>query len=106
MPAVSLEIEPPLWPARRSGLLFLWENGEAPNLVFDPVAGGERATLLEPAGRAYLDGLYRMVLGKGLFAASAEESNRLRWALQAVPRSWTRSRMASRSPSRTWPNHP
>lgn len=82
MPPVSLEIEPPLWPARE-GAVFVWQTGDAPNLFYDAAAGVDRAGLVEPAGRAFLDREHRMTLRGGVFTASADDSNRLRWALQA-----------------------
>lgn len=83
MPPVSLEIEPPLWPARREGAVFVWQTGDAPNLFYDAAAGVDRAGLVEPAGRAFLDREHRMTLRGGVFMASADDSNRMRWALQA-----------------------
>ncbi|MDH3746465.1 MAG: PKD domain-containing protein, partial [Acidobacteriota bacterium] len=82
--SIALEVEPPLWPGRTEGLVFLWKTGDAPNLVFDPRVGASRASLLTASGRARFDRFFRMKLRGGLFAASPEESNALRWALQAT----------------------
>ncbi len=70
---VALEIAPPLWPSGREGLAFLWANGAAPNLVFDPALDAERASVVTPQGRAILNRDLAMVLGRGRFVASAED---------------------------------
>ncbi len=82
--AATLEIEPPLWPSRRQGLVFLWETGGAPNLVADPETGTERAYSLEAAGRARLDRNRAMVLDGGAFLLGAEEAAPIFRALQAT----------------------
>jgi hypothetical protein len=75
---------PALWPASEEGLLFAWQTGEAANLVFDPALGADRASLLEPNGRAHLDHDFAMVVDEGAFSSSAEEGARLRGGLQAT----------------------
>lgn len=79
-----LELEPPLWPTDREGLRFLWQTGDASNLVHDADEGVDRAVQLEPTGRAHLDHHFRMALTGGAFVSTPEEGNRLRWALQAT----------------------
>ena len=83
LPETTLELEPPLWPADREGLQFLWQTGDAPNLIHDPAEGVDRALRLEPTGRAHLDHHFRMAVAGGAFVSTPEEGNRLRWALQA-----------------------
>ncbi len=97
--AVTVDVEPPLWPSRRDGLLFVWQTGDSANLIFDPQIGADRASVLEPSGTARFDRDYLMAFGRlafgressgvtalpgGLFSASEEQSNALRWALQAT----------------------
>jgi len=77
MADVTLEVAPPLWPATRDDLVFLWRTGDSPNLVRDPETGSERTYTLEASGRAHLDHAFRMRLGEGVFAAPEEASNRL-----------------------------
>lgn len=82
MAPATLEVGPPLWPVERDGLVFLWESGEAPNLV--PVAGetAERAISLEAEGRARLDHHWAMILDGGRFLADDEDAARVARALQ------------------------
>ncbi len=75
---------PQLWPASVEGLLFAWQTGEAANLVFDPALGADRASLLEPDGRAHLDHDFAMVVDEGAFVSSEEEAARLRNGLQVT----------------------
>ena len=65
------------WPARRDGLVFLWHSGDRRNLVADPLAGGESATLLEPQGLAWLDRDFAMVIRGGAFVADEGTMTRL-----------------------------
>ncbi len=74
MAKAALPVEPPLWPSSREGLVFLWETGDAPNLVFDPGLGAERAATLRPSGRARLDHDFAMALDGGSFVAPEDES--------------------------------
>ncbi|MDX1645348.1 MAG: PKD domain-containing protein, partial [Thermoanaerobaculia bacterium] len=81
MEPVELEVGPPLWPVERDGLIFVWEAGDAPNLV--PISGGaERAVSLEADGRARLDHHWRMLLDGGLFLADQETAGRVATALR------------------------
>lgn len=75
MEPASLEIEPPLWPSDRSGLVFLWQTGNEPNLVPDPSIGRERASIVDRTGGARLDHDYAMTLGRGSFGASRADSD-------------------------------
>lgn len=75
-PAV-LAVEPPLWPASREGLIFLWQTGDAPNLVFDPALGAEAATILSPRGAARLDPFFAMDPHGGSFVPTEETSRRV-----------------------------
>lgn len=78
-----VEIDPPIWPSRREGLVFLWETGLAANLVPDPEQGAERASTLVATGSGRLDGNGVMVLDGGAFHAEPrEQSGILRRALQ------------------------
>lgn len=84
MAQTVVDLEPPRWPSDRRGLVFLWETAAAPNLVFDAGLEVERACVLEPSGRARLDHDFAMRLAGGMFTASEEQSNALRWAFQAT----------------------
>ncbi len=75
MAPAELAVEPPLWPTSREGLVFLWETGDAPNLVFDPAVGAERAATLKPTGSARLDHDFAMALDGGAFVAPDDESS-------------------------------
>ncbi len=87
-PALDLAVEPPGWPSRSEGAIFLWDQGDAANLVLDPATGVESATALEPAGRVWLDHDQRMVLGGdnfgGSFGASAEVARRVAEQLRST----------------------
>jgi hypothetical protein len=92
LPVTVLEVEPPLWPSRRDGLVFVWETGDAANLVFDPVIESDRAFNLQAAGLARLNGHFAMELGSGSYILDPQEALHLlhaiklsnEWALQAV----------------------
>lgn len=94
LPATVLEVEPPLWPSRRDGLVFVWETGDAANLVFDPVIDSDRAFNLQATGLARLNGHFAMELGSGSYILDPPEALHLlraikrsnEWALQAVVR--------------------
>lgn len=75
IPPTVLEVDPPLWPSNRSGLVFLWETGDAANLVLDRNLGTERATALEATAGAKLDHDYAMDLGVGSFSASQTDAD-------------------------------
>ncbi len=83
MAPAALEIEPPLWPATRDALVFLWQTGNSPNLVYDPAIGGERSVTLEARGRAHLDHDYAMALAGGAYVAPPEAGKRLLAAVEA-----------------------
>ncbi len=82
----ALSIDPPLWPSDRDGLAFLWANGAAPNLVFDPALGVERASTVEPHGRSVLDHHFAMVLGRGTFTASGDDMDHVLRAIRGANR--------------------
>ncbi len=77
MDRASLEIEPPLWPSNRDGLVFLWETGRAPNLVADPSSGAEQACVVHAKGGARLDHDFAMALGAGSFVAEQSDADRI-----------------------------
>jgi hypothetical protein len=84
MAAAVLDIEPPQWPSDRDGLLFLWETGDAPNLVFDPRLGADRTWNLAASGLARLDRSFAMTLDGGSYVLERAEAGALREALQAT----------------------
>jgi len=61
--------EPKDWPATRNGLLFLWENAKAENLVTDPARGKPRPCRLTATGRAVLGPHHEMDVSGGAFIA-------------------------------------
>lgn len=77
MGQIEIEVEPPLWPATRDGLVFLWESGDAPNLLFDPELGAEAAVTLTARGRAQLDPAFAMQPAGGRFEVPEADSNRV-----------------------------
>jgi hypothetical protein len=77
-----LEVEPPLWPSRRDGLVFVWETGDAANLVFDPELDADRAFNLQSSGLARLDGHFAMALDGGSFVLDRQESLHLLHAIK------------------------
>jgi hypothetical protein len=77
-----LEVEPPLWPSRRDGLVFVWETGDAANLVFDPELDADRAFNLQSSGLARLDGHSAMALDGGSFVLDREEALHLLHAIK------------------------
>ncbi len=70
MPPAKLEVAPPLWPADRRGLLFLWDSGDAANEIEDSETGRFRTSLLTARGRAWLDRNHAMELDGGFFFAA------------------------------------
>lgn len=100
MEPAELEVEPPLWPSRRDGLVFLWQTGDAPNLVHDPELGAERACTLEPSGRARLDRDFAMVLDRGHFAATDRDARRVLDACRASNRFGLEVRLTPGRPGR------
>ncbi|TNF70486.1 MAG: hypothetical protein EP299_13990 [Acidobacteria bacterium] len=79
---IVLEVEPPGWPSRRDGLVFVWETGDAANLVFDPELDADRAFNLRAGGLARLDGHSAMALDGGSFVLEPEEALRLLHAIK------------------------
>ena len=77
MGPVEIEIEPPLWPASTQGLVFLWETGDAPNLLFDPVLGADTAVTLRPRSLARLDSNFAMQPAGGHFEIPESASSRV-----------------------------
>lgn len=75
--ALRLEIDPPMWPASRQNLVFLWETGDAPNLLFDPELGADTAVTLTPKGTARLDSAFAMQPAGGHFEVAEAASNRV-----------------------------
>ncbi len=56
------------WPANRTGLVFLWENGAEPNRVAKP-EGGTRLCEATPRGRAAYGRFWQMDVSGGSFVA-------------------------------------
>ncbi len=79
----ALPVEPPTWPSDRERAVFLWQTGEAANLIHDPQTGSDRAVGIEAQGRAHLDHAWRMVLGQGAFRVSEADSARFVRELKA-----------------------
>lgn len=77
MPVTPLAVAPPWWPADRRGLAFLWETGDAPNLLYDPALGSESAVILEAKGTARLDNDFALLPAGGRFAAPAGFAQRI-----------------------------
>jgi len=82
LPATVLEVEPPLWPSRRDGLVFVWETGDAANLVFAPELNADRAFNLQAGGLARLDGHFAMALDGGSFVLDPQEAMHLLAAIK------------------------
>lgn len=87
MPPTEVAIDAPLWPSRRRGLVFLWQTGDAPNLVQVSAGTSHDATArdaasrtfgLEPEGLAHLDANFAMAVAGGGFRAGPEASRTLR----------------------------
>ena len=77
MAPTVLAVEPPLWPANRDGLVFVWQTGDAPNLLFDPQLDSETATVLTARGAARLDPFFAMAPHGGSFVPTDELSRRI-----------------------------
>ena len=77
-----LEVEPPGWPSRSDGLVFVWGTGDAANLVFDPDLDANRAFNLQAGGLARLDAYSAMVLDGGSFVLEPEEASHLLHAIK------------------------
>jgi len=75
--ATQIEIEPAVWPAYREGLVFLWETGDAPNLLFDPELGAETAVTLTAKGTARFDSAFAMQPAGGHYEVPESASNRI-----------------------------
>jgi hypothetical protein len=84
MAPAEVELAPPLWPSSPEHLVFVWETGDSPNLVYDEVLEADRACILERRRQARLNRNFAMVLADGAFTAAADDANRLRWSLQAT----------------------
>ena len=84
MPRTSLQLVPAAWPANRSGLVLLWESGNASNLLVDEGRQVEEAVVLQAHGQARLDHDWALTPAGGYFTASKDLANRLRWSCQAT----------------------
>ncbi len=84
MPSATVELEPPAWPARRDGLVFLWQTADAANLVHDPAIGADRAYTLTATGEARLDADFAMLPAGGSFRLEEAEAAPLVAAIQAT----------------------
>jgi len=71
-------VEPPLWPSRRQGLVFVWETGDAANLVFGERLGADRTISLQASELAHLNGHFAMQLAGGSFFLSQKEAETVR----------------------------
>ena len=80
---LTVEIDPPRWPAQRDGLVFAWLSGDAENLV-PADEGPDRAVSLTPRAQARLDHHWTMAPGAGYFEATAEDAGRVLGALQST----------------------
>ncbi len=76
-PGVVASVGHSSWPPSRRHLVFVWQTGDQPNLVFDPELDAETTNPLTGKGRARLDRHYAMVLGEGVFEAAPEATERL-----------------------------
>ncbi|HUS92634.1 MAG TPA: sialate O-acetylesterase [Phycisphaerae bacterium] len=61
--------EPKEWPATRNGLIFLWQNAKAENVVIDPHRARPRPCRLGPIGRAVPGPSFEMDVSGGAFIA-------------------------------------
>jgi hypothetical protein len=71
MPPARVPIRLTVWPARRDALVFLWENGDRPNLV-EGAAGAQRTYPLRLVGPARLDHSHALHVVAGGSAEAAE----------------------------------
>jgi hypothetical protein len=77
LPEQWLEVAAPSWPVTERELLFAWENGRAPNLVFDPELQTDRASTLDTSGRTYPDRHHALVLDGGSARAGDRDSEQI-----------------------------
>lgn len=84
MPPQRLELEPLRWPGDPSGLVFLWQTRDSPNLVTDPETGETRTYSLTARGRATFNHRHAMLLRGGAFLADEEFNQRLLKRAQAT----------------------
>jgi hypothetical protein len=68
------------WPSDREGLVFVFERGDAPNLVGPP--GRERTLPLEPRGRARFDHAFALRTAGGSFVATPDGARAVTTGLQ------------------------
>jgi hypothetical protein len=79
---ISLEVEPPYWPSNRQGLVFVWQTGNSPNLLFDQNLQAETAVQLGPRGLARLDSNFSLLPSGGSFVADDASTHRIRQGCQ------------------------
>ena len=77
MAPVRLTVKPLTWPSTRENLVFLWENGRKPNLVFDATAKTERTFALKTADEAYFNRDFAMRIDNGAFLVEGADDNLL-----------------------------
>ncbi|MEE8525290.1 MAG: LamG-like jellyroll fold domain-containing protein [Thermoanaerobaculia bacterium] len=93
----------PGWPSSHHGLVFLWQTGDQPNLVFDPELDAETTYPLTAKGRARLDRNWAMVLGEGVFEAAPEAAERLFTAARSSNELTLEVTLQAADPVRTGP---
>jgi hypothetical protein len=82
MSTISLEVEPPHWPSNREGLVFVWQTGNSPNLLFDQGLQADTAVQLGPRGFARLDSSFSLLPSGGSFVADDASMHRIRQGCQ------------------------
>ena len=75
---VEIEVEPPRWPSDARGLVFVWQTGDSPNLLFDEELQAETAVILNPRGLARLDSHFALLPQGGSFVADDSSLHRIR----------------------------
>jgi Concanavalin A-like lectin/glucanases superfamily len=95
--------DPAAWPNDRRGLVFLWQTGDAPNLVYDPELGADVSYPLESRGRARLDHDYAMVLDGGAFVAPPEAARALLAAVKASGELTLEATLRTGGLAQAWP---
>ena len=82
----SLAVPPPVWPADETAAAFVWQTVLSPNLVAGAPGEPDRASRVEPTGRAVFDRHGAMVLGRGAFVAGDDDADAVLEALRFANR--------------------